>query len=444
MIDAVESLPVYSDRGSHSFARRRDRLRAIAGGSAGNLVEYFDWYVYASFTLYFAPAFFPKGDLTIQLLQAAVIFFVGFLARPLGGLVMGRYADRSGRRAALTLSVGTMCGGSLVIALTPSYQTIGWAAPAILLLARLLQGVSMGGEYGASAAYLAEVAGGRRRGFWCSFHITTVIMGQLLALGLLIIMQNILTTEQLSNWGWRAAFLLGAALAVVVFWMRRRLDETADFRTASNPDGQRGSLGALFREYPRETLTVVGLTAGGGLLFYIYTTYMQKFLVNTSGFSPQVATLISAMTLLIFALVQPLFGLISDYVGRRTMLIGTFVLGLFTTWPIMKALSTITSPMTAFWLILAALLMQSGYTSISAVFKAELFPAHVRATGVAFPFACTQAIFAGSAEYLALWFKSVSLESGFFIYTTIVVAIGLIVTLTMADPRAVSKFAEDN
>src|SRR3990167_7371135 len=208
------------------------RAKAILGGSAGNLVEWYDWFAYSSFALYFAPHFFPKGDQTAQLLQAAAIFAVGFLARPLGAWLMGLYADRAGRKTALTLAVAMMCAGSLLIAVTPDYAAIGAAAPLILLLARLLQGLSVGGEYGASATYMSEMAGRARRGFWSSFQYVTLIMGQLVALAVLILLQQFMDKADLEAWGWRIPFVIGAGLAVVVFWIRSGLDESASFLAA--------------------------------------------------------------------------------------------------------------------------------------------------------------------------------------------------------------------
>lgn len=213
-------------------AQGGQRLRNIVGGSAGNLVEWYDWYVYSAFTLYFAPVFFPKDDRTAQLLSAAAIFAVGFVMRPIGAWIMGIYADRHGRKAGLTLSVSLMCAGSLMIALTPGYAAIGNLAPAILVVARMLQGLSVGGEYGASATYLSEMAGRRHRGFYSSFQYVTLISGQLLAVSLLLILQTIMPEEALKGWGWRIPFVIGAGLAVIVFYLRRRLTETASYTNA--------------------------------------------------------------------------------------------------------------------------------------------------------------------------------------------------------------------
>ena len=413
----------------------RRRLMNIVGGSAGNLVEWFDWYAYAAFTLYFAPVFFPKGDDTAQLLSAAAIFAVGFLMRPIGAWIMGIYADRRGRKAGLTLSVSLMCAGSLLIGLTPGYATIGVAAPILLLFARLMQGLSVGGEYGSSATYLSEMATAKHRGFWSSFQYVTLISGQLLALALLIVLQNTLSEADLAAWGWRIPFFVGAALAVIVFWLRRRLDETRAFAGVAAEQAPKSSALLLALKHPKEALMVIGMTAGGTLAFYTYTTYLQKFLVNTSGFSKTAATEISALALLVFMAIQPAVGALSDRVGRKPVLIGFGVLGVLCTVPIMTSLAAVDSPVAAFFLALAALVIVSGYTAINAVVKAELFPAHVRALGVALPYAIANALFGGSAEYVALWLKDVGVESLYFWYVTVMIGVSLLTVLFMRDTR---------
>ncbi len=438
VVDGGEAVPVAS-----VSLTPQARLKAILGGSAGNLVEWYDWFAYSSFSLYFAPVFFPKGDQTAQLLQAAAIFAVGFLARPLGAWIMGIYADRAGRRAALSLSVAMMCAGALVIAVTPGFASIGAAAPLILLLARILQGLSVGGEYGASATYMSEMAGRARRGFWSSFQYVTLIAGQLIALGVLILLQRVMPAEALADWGWRIPFFIGAALAVIVFWIRRGLEESAAFTNAAAPVEKRGKTMMLFRQHPRETLMILGLTAGGSLGFYAFTTYMQKFLVNTSGFSKTEATEISAGALFCFMVAQPLVGWLSDKVGRKTMLVGAFGLGALLTWPIMTAIAATDSAWAAFGLMLSALLILSGYTAISAVIKAELFPVHVRALGVALPYALANAVFGGTAESVALLFKQQGMETGFYLYVAAVMGMALIVSLILKDTARHSRIVED-
>ena len=419
------------------------RVRAIIAGSAGNFVEWFDWYTYAATALYFAPIFFPEGDQTAQLLRAAAVFAVGFLVRPIGAWFMGLYSDRAGRKAGLTLSVGMMCFGSLVIALLPGAATIGVAAPVILVLARMLQGLSLGGEYGASATYMSEVAGKQYRGFWSSFIYVTLIGGQLMALAVLIVLQKTLPQEAMESWGWRVPFVLGAALAIVVFWLRRRMEESKSFTAGRAAGAVKTSARMLFREHPREVLTIVALTAGGSMIFYVYTTYMQKFLTNTSGFSRETATEISAAALMVFMFAQPLYGWLSDIVGRRTMLLAAFGIGAIATWPLMIAIGSSTSAWAAFLLIIVAMLIQSGYTSVSAVVKAELFPTQVRALGVALPYALANAAFGGTAEYVALWFKANGIETGFYVYASVMLAIAFFAVYTMPDTRRYSRILED-
>ncbi|MBA2919129.1 MFS transporter [Sphingomonas sp. MAH-20] len=419
------------------------RLRSILGGSAGNLVEWYDWYAYSAFTLYFAHAFFPAEDRTAQLLSAAAVFAVGFLMRPIGGWLMGIYADRKGRKAGLTLSVSLMCTGSLAIALTPTYAQIGPVAPLVLVVARMVQGLSLGGEYGASATYLSEMAGRRHRGFWSSFQYVTLIAGQLTALALLLLLQAVLTEAQIDAWGWRIPFAIGGVLAVIVFWIRRRLAETESFENAQAADAPRSGALALFRDHPREALTVMGLTAGGTLAFYAYSIYLQKFLANTSGFTRETASTIMTAALFLFMCAQPLAGALSDRIGRKPLMVGFGVLGLVFTWPIFTTLETVRDPWTAFAIVCAALLIVTGYTSINAVVKAELFPAHIRALGVAFPYALANTIFGGTAEAVALWLKDHGLERGFYAYVAALIGLSLIVYLRMPETRDQSRIVED-
>jgi MFS transporter, MHS family, alpha-ketoglutarate permease len=424
-------------------AHHAHRLRNIIGGSAGNLVEWYDWYIYAAFSLYFAPVFFPEGDYTSQLMSTAAIFAVGFVMRPIGAWIMGIYADHRGRKAGLTLSVSLMCLGSLAIAFTPGYASIGPLAPVLLTLARMLQGLSLGGEYGSSAVYLSEVAGRERRGFYSSFQYVTLIGGQLVALSVLLALQALLSEADLEAWGWRIPFAIGAVLALVVYYIRRRLTETESFAKARASDAPRSSTVNLFRDHPKEALLVMALTAGGTLAFYAYTTYMQKFLVNTSGFGRQTASQVMTAALFVFMGLQPLAGAISDRVGRKPIMAAFGVAGLIFTVPIFTALEQVRDPITAFLLVMAALVIVSGYTSINAVVKAELFPAHIRALGVALPYALANMLFGGTAEYVALWCKEHDIERAFYWYVTALIGLSLIVYLTMRDTRRHSLIQED-
>lgn len=411
----------------------RQQFRSILGGSIGNLIEWYDWYAYSVFSLYFASAFFPKDNETAQLLNTAGIFAIGFLMRPIGGWLMGRYADRYGRKSALTFSVLLMSAGSLLIALVPGYDRIGLLAPLILVVARMIQGISIGGEYGTAATYLSEMAPRHLRGFYSSFQYVTTTMGQLVALGILMILQRyVLTSEQLSEWGWRIPFGIGAILALSAIYLRRGLTETQSFAQETTQLEQRGSLKELVK-YAPELRLVIGFTIGLTVSYYTFTTYMQKFLVNTAGFSKNDATMIMVVTLIVFMIAQPILGLLGDKIGRKRLMILYGILAVLTTYPILTLLSHTQNRWMATLLIILAMLILSMSTSISAIIKAELFPVHVRSLGVSFPYALAVALFGGTAEYIALLFKDRGHADWFYWYLTACIGLSLWVSLRMRD-----------
>lgn len=411
----------------------------IFKGSVGNLIEWYDWYVYSAFAVYFSAEFFPKGDPTSQLLNTAAIFAVGFLMRPIGSLLMGRYADRHGRRAALTLSITVMAGGSLIIACTPSYESIGIMAPIILVLARLLQGLSLGGEYGTSATYLSEMASSGRRGFYSSFQYVTLVAGQMVALGVQIVLQQLLSEPDMKAWGWRIPFIIGAMGAVAVLWLRRTMDESEQFANIKSQKRESAGTVRALMKHPKAVLTVVGLTLGGTVAFYTYTTYLQKFMVNTVGLPKEVVSWINFVALLIFVVLQPIAGLLSDKIGRRPLLMAFGILGTLLTAPIFFFMEKTTEPMVAFLLMMVGLIIVTGYTSINAIVKAELFPTEIRALGVGLPYALTVAIFGGTAEFIALWLKSIGMESLFYFYVAGCIAISFITYWRMDESSKTSQ-----
>jgi len=429
--------PVAVSHDDHlQLADVRRRVKAIFIGSVGNLVEWYDFYAYAAFALYFAGSFFPGSDPVVQQLNAAILFAFGFIVRPVGGWLFGHVADQYGRRNALMFSVLLMCFGSLMIAVLPTYSSIGIAAPILLGLARTIQGLSLGGEYGASATYLSEVADEKHRGFYSSFQYVTLIGGQLCAILVLLLLQQVfLTADQLRAWGWRIPFVIGALLAIVALLMRRNLHETDDFLAAKKTVAARPHSVRALMQYPREVLLVVGLTMGGTTAFYTYTTYMQKFLRLSVGLTDIQTTIVTAGSLIFALCLQPLYGAISDRVGRKALLMWFGVMGTLFTIPLLDALEATRSGTVAFLLIAGAWLIVAGYTSINAVVKAELFPTHIRATGVGLPYAVTVSIFGGTAEPLALWFQSIGHQRWFYYYLSAVIALSLLVYVSMRDTR---------
>jgi MFS transporter, MHS family, alpha-ketoglutarate permease len=424
------------------MAMTRKRFISIIGGSAGNLVEYYDWFAYAAFAIYFAPVFFPKGDPTAQLLSTATIFAAGFVMRPIGAWVMGRYADAKGRKAGLTLSVGLMFVGSMLLAMAPTYAQAGIFGPATLLLARMTQGLSLGGEYGASATYLSEMAPRKNRGFWASFQYMTLCGGQLVAILVAVVLQAFLTEAELTAWGWRVPFFIGALLALAVYILRRNLAETPSFEN-QQADRPPSTAAMLWRDHRRESILVAMLSAGGGLGAYTFTSYMQKYLFNTVGFDKATATYIIAAALIWFTLMQPVFGALADRFGRKPMLLVFGIGGAIAAIPVFLMLEHTASPVTAFLLLLIPLTLQSGYSANNALVKAELFPAHIRGLGVALPYAIGNALFAGTVEMVALWLKGAGVEWVFYIYVAVMIGVAGVATLMLPETMETSLIGED-
>ncbi len=417
------------------------RIKNIFGGSVGNLIEWYDFYVFNSFALYFNNQFSNSTDATTRYLTVFGIYAIGFFIRPVGGLLLGNYADKQGRRAALTVSVMLMCAGSFMIAIIPTYAMIGVWAPALLLVARLLQGLSLGGEYASSATYLSEIAGSRHRGFYSSFQYVTLIGGQVLAALVLLVMQGLFTSTQLESWGWRIPFLLGALCATYGFYLRRNLQESQEFLQAAKTRRE-SPLRGVFR-HPKELFLVFGLTMGGTAAFYTFSTYIPTFLTNTVKMPREQVGLMSFIVLFVFAAMQPILGAISDRVGRKPVLLWFGIMGTLCTYWIMTSLYGTKDFTTVLLLWLFALLIVSGYTSINAVVKAELFPAGVRALGVGLPYAVAASVFGGTAPVIALQFKDSGHESWFFIYISVLIAASLAIYATMRDTKKASRIVDE-
>ena len=408
------------------------RIKGVLGACAGNLVEWFDFYVYASTAIYFAAAFFPKGDQVSQLLNTAAIFAVGFFMRPLGGWIFGRIADRKGRRYSMMLSVSLMCAGSLALSLLPTYASIGVAAPIALALVRMLQGLSVGAEYGTGATYLSEVGNKGRRAFLASFQYVTLIGGQLLAMLVLVVLQQVLTSAEMYAWGWRIPFALGAVGGLVVLILRRTMQETAT--KASMERKEAGSLAAMWASHKRAVIVITLFTCGGSLYFYTFLTYSQKLLVLT-GMNSATVSLVMTPALFCFMLMQPLMAMLCDRIGLKTHMLLFSGLAALCAAPLLYALETAASPLTAFLLVITAFTINAFYTAIAGLVKADMFPIQVRALGVGLPYAIGNALFGGTAEYVALAFKQAKMDEAFFFYVAAICSMAFIASLCMPDLR---------
>lgn len=412
---------------------RATTIWAVLATSFGNLIEWYDVYAYSAFALYFAGSFFPKSDPAVQQLQAATLFAIAFLMRPIGSVIFGTLADRYGRRSSLTVSILAMCFGSALIAVSPTYDSIGIWAAVILSAARIIQGLSQGGEYGTSVTYLSEISPPGRRGFYSGIWYVTLIGGQLAAVLLLFILQKLLLTpDQLKTWGWRIPFALGALASLYGLRMRAQLPESEKFVAAARV---RRPFGELLAQNWRNMLVVIGITVGGTSAFYTYTTYMQKYLKLSVGLTDDQTTAVTLVSLIFAITLQPLYGALSDRIGRKPLLVGFGIVGTLGTVPLLTAIRATHSPIVALLLICAAWAIVSGYTSVAAIVKAELFPTAIRALGVGLPYAFTAAVFGGSTDAIALQFKTWGFEDGFFWYASALILVSLIVYLWLPDTR---------
>ncbi|MBM4792352.1 MFS transporter [Streptomyces sioyaensis] len=410
-------------------ARPPSRLRQLAAASIGNAVEWYDWYAYSFLAVYFADQVFPHGagNSLVPLLSTFAVFAVGFFMRPVGGLLMGALADRRGRRTALTLTILLMGGGSLLVALTPTYAATGVLAPVVLVLARLVQGLSVGGEFAASTTFLVESAGPGRRGLFASFQYVSTTAGQLLASGTAALLATLLTERQMGQWGWRVAFLLGALLSLLGLWIRRGAQETITERRAA----ERPGLFEALRRHPRQSLLICGITAGGTLAYYTWTTYLPTYAQVNAGFDKGDSLTVGTLSLAFFALLQPLGGLLSDRIGRKPLLLG-FSLG-FAVLAV-PLLHLVTDAFLSLLLVqCAGMVLLTGYTAIAAAVNAEVFPARVRAAGIGFPYSLTVALFGGTAPYVGTWFRQAGHPDLFPWYVAALCLVSFLVYLTLPE-----------
>lgn len=393
---------------------KAQKIRSIIAASSGNLVEWFDFYIYAFTAVYFAHNFSNSDNPTIQQISAFGVFAAGFFMRPIGSWLFGSLADKIGRKSSMVFSVILMAVGSFLIAALPSKESVGDLAIILLLIARLIQGLSVGGEYGIAATYLSELATKGRRGFYSSFQYVTLIGGQLLAVASISIMLLFFSEQEMNDYAWRILFVVGGLLALGSLFVRSVMSESA---TELHKHEDRGSFKALFSTSWKPFLIIVGITAGGSLTFYTITTYTKTFMINSAGFDKALSNNIMLAALFVLMIIQPIFGLIGDKIGHKNSLLIYAVLAFLGIYPLFMLLKiNADTPLLAFCSILALFVILSFYTSVAGIFKAKLFPEHIRALGTGLSYAVANAIFGGSAPFVALQFKNYGFENFFFVY----------------------------
>ncbi|MGW2342074.1 MFS transporter [Streptomyces sp. NPDC001661] len=402
-------------------------LRQLLAASVGNAVEWYDWYAYTFLATYIADQVFPKSadNSLVPLLATFAVFAVGFFMRPVGGLLMGAVADRRGRRAALTVTILLMGGSSLLVGITPTYASVGVLAPVVLVLARLLQGLSVGGEFAASTTFLVESAGPGRRGLFSSFQYVSTSIGQLIASGVAAVLVATLAEGQMDGWGWRVPFLAGAVLSLVGFWIRQGAQETR------SEGHERPGLFDALRQYPRQSLLICGITAGGTLAYYTWTSYLPTYAELNTDIDKSQALTVGTISLAFFALLQPVGGMLSDRFGRKPLLL-FFGLGFaLLSVPLLHSLTG--SFASLLFAQCAGMVLLTGFTSISAAVNAEVFPARVRAAGIGFPYSLTVALFGGTAPYMGTLFKDLGHSGLFPWYVAVLCLVSSVVYLRLPE-----------
>lgn len=406
------------------------KYKKILIGSVGNLIEWFDWTIYAAFAIFFSNQFFPATNETAALLATFAIFAVGFFMRPLGGFLIGLFSDRFGRRNALSLTIVMMAAGSLIIGVTPTYESIGIAAPLLLVVARLIQGLSLGGEYASASTYLTEMAPNKQRGFYSSFLFMSAAMGILLASGLGWILTAGLSKADMNAWGWRIPFIIGALGGAVGIWLRYSIkaDDESDAHTQT---AVKQPLRTLLRDYPVETLRIIGFSTLSTYAFYVFMAYLPTYAIRQGGADPKIAFGANTVAIIAFMFMQPLFGYISDKIGRKPQLI-TFALGnlLFFYFVIQFVNASFT---TLLLIELFGLTLYAMYSSIAPAIMAEQFPANIRAVGIGTPYNLMVAILGGTTPYMLTWLQSIQMEKIFYFVVLLSALISLITFIKMPE-----------
>ncbi|MCC9192286.1 MFS transporter [Arthrobacter sp. zg-Y916] len=417
-----------------STGKRRRDLVAV---NIGNTLEWFDWNIYAIFAPFFAAQFFKTDNPVSALLSTLAIFAVGFLMRPIGGWLFGRIADERGRRFSLTLAIALAALGSLVIAVAPNFDAIGVFASILLLLARLVQGLSHGGETGSAFTYLAEVAPEGRRGLWASSPWIGVGIGSMLATGLGAVLTAVLSEEDMASYGWRIPFAIGALLGLYAIYIRRTMSESSVYEanSASKTDHETGIRWTLrqLAANRRGTLQIVGLTISGVVAFYTWFIFAPGYAVSVHGMDPTSALVAGLCGQAVFLLAIPLMGAASDRWGRRPVLLVFSIGFIVAAIPLEFGLGS--SPFSLFGTVaMASILLAANCAPLGAVF-AELVPTRLRATLIGIAYATSAAIFGGTAPYLNTWLSSIGLHVIFVVYIMVLCAVSTVVILTMPETR---------
>lgn len=406
--------------------------KKIIAGAIGNSLEYVDWALYGLLAPVFASQFFPETDPVAALIGTLAIYAVGFVARPLGGTFLGAFGDRFGRKTGLAVSILIMSGGSLLIALAPTYTMIGLLAPALLLTGRLAQGFAAGGEYGTSMAYMIESAPARRRGLGGSFQQVSISMGILLASVIAAVLTSLLNAKQMSQYGWRVGFIIVAILGFAAYLYRRNVGESDTFVEMKKENTvTKTPVRFLFKDYKRTVFWVIAIASPISLVHYIWVTYLPAYASTTYGYPLNEVLFAQTISTVMLVFVIPVFGRLSDKIGRRPMLIASSAASLLLSWPAFNLIGLGLGTYYVTQIIMVLLL--APYLAVLTSVLVEHTPARVRSTAIGLPYAIAVALFGGTAPLII----TALAEGGFlqfvWIYPAIVSLAAVILFIIMRE-----------
>ena len=422
--------------GAIDAAQRRENRRNLTGTGVGNALEWFDWSIYSTFAPFFAASFFNSENQVSAFLASLVVFAVGFVARPIGAIIFGRFGDRIGRKRTLSITIVTIAGASFLIGISPTYATIGIFASIILVIARLLQGLAYGGEQPVAGAFLSEQAPPERRGLWSSLVYFSGTIGAASGLALGAILSALLSTEDMYAWGWRIPFIIAGLGGLYALYMRSKMTETKQFTesiTVPVAEADKPHLWRDFWQMRRSALTVIGMVIGLTVAYYFWVVAAAGFSIAVLGADPTHTLIASLLANLFFIAVLPLWGKLSDRIGRRPVqligIIGTFV----TILPLSQLIDG--NPVHLFLAMTASGVLLAAPCSISPGVMAELFPTRVRTAGVAIPLAIATAIFGGTSLYLQTWLSTAIGPNAFVYYVMTLLAISALTVFLMPETK---------
>lgn len=418
-----------------SVVRHHLPIRRLFAASVGNALEWFDWTIYATFSIYFATAFFPSGNDTLAQINTFATYALAFFFRPLGGFLLGRFADVRGRKPAMILTISLMAGGSVVIGILPTFSMVGWFAPVLLLLARIAQGLSLGGEVSNASAYLGEIAPPKWRGRYSSFFYISTGSAVLLASVLGFVLARTMDKADLNSYGWRIPFLLGGVLGIIGLWLRRSLVETEQFeQNKSAARRVRRPLLATLRHHPKAVGQLIGITMLSTLCYYTFFSALTPFAVKTRHANDVDVFLALSVGTALFVVLQYPFGMLSDRIGRKPQLyVWSAAMAI-----LIVPLSTLVKPGLAGLLVVfcVGLGLYAAFSSLAPAIMSELFPTSLRGLGIGAWYNLTVAVFGGTAPLVISALAVANASIAFFWYVAVAAVITFVVILTLPETRA--------